>query len=246
MSKDSNENIFDQLTASDAPAIGPEADTEAVPGDGSAPPSSPSPSSAEPSANHTPQAIKQCCQTLLKQGLLEAARAPKLYQTALTQQGVLRQFLEPFDLDLTLDDVRGLAFLTVAEPLSEDPQTDEWSHPLVRRQRLTLEQSLLVAILRKRFLIHEQEAGMGAGGAVAFVDELIPELQVYLPDLGSDLKEQERARSLLEKLKGHGIVSAVDDKDQITIRPIIAHLANPENLQALLEQYRRLSEPEAP
>ncbi len=198
--------------------------------------------SGESCPDYTPVEIKQCVQELLKSGLLEMERKPNLYQTATTYQERIRQLLEPFDLRLQIDDIRGLAFLSVAEAAIGEMQDDEWSHPLVRRQRLTLEQSLLVAILRKRFLNHEQENGAGAGDAVLFVDDLIPELQIYLNELGSDVKEQSRVRNLLEKLKGHGIVSQIDDKDQITIRPIIAHLASPESLKALLEQYRRLAD----
>lgn len=192
-------------------------------------------------ADYTPLAIKQCCQELLKFGLLEMDGKPRLYQTALTRQDAIRRVLEPFDLELRLDEIRGLAFLGVAETALGEASGDDWTHPLVRRQRLTLEQSLLVAILRKRFLNHEQEAGIGAGTATVYVDDLVPELQIYLGELGSDTKEQSRLRNLLEKLKGHGIVSEIDNQDQVSVRPIIAHLANPENLQALLEQYRRLA-----
>lgn len=222
-------DIFDQITAQPDPGE----PAEFAP--------STSEDSAELAASITPKAIKQSCQELLKFGLLEMEHKPRLYQTALNQQDEIRRLLEPFDLDLRIDHIRGLAFLTVAEDIAGEGDDDEWSHPLVRRQRLTLEQSLLVAILRKRFLNHEQEAGTGASGAQVFVDELLPELRVYLPELGSDQKEQERLRNLLEKLKGHGLVSAVDDQDRVTIRPIIAHLANPKSLQALLEQYLRLA-----
>ena len=225
-------DIFDQITARR-----PE-ETDLNPADE---PVDPEAVTVPDEVSYTPHAIKQCCQELLKNGLLEMGRKPNLYRTALTQQEKIRQLLEPFDLNLKVDDIRGLAFLTVAESVLDEEQGDEWSHPLVRRQRLTLEQSLLVAILRKHFLNHEQESGIGAENAVVFIDELIPELQIYLPELGSDIKEQSRLRNLLEKLKGHGIVSEIDNQDQVTIRPIIAHLADPESLQALLEQYRRLA-----
>lgn len=113
-------------------------------------------------------------------------------------------------------------------------EQDDWSHPLVRRQRLNLEQSLLIAILRQHFIAYEQESGTGAGLAQVAVEDLIPQLQVYLGDLGSDAKERTRVIGLLDQLKGHGVVSALDSHDRVIIRPIISHLANPENLQALL------------
>lgn len=225
-------DIFDQLAAHGKTAEQMDEQATDVPRD------------EQPDGGYTPLAIKHCCQELLKSGLLEMERKPNLYRTALAHQEQIRQLLEPLDLSLKLDDIRGLAFLVVAEAAIGEAQDDEWSHPLVRRQRLTLEQSLLVAILRKRFLNHEQEAGVGVGDAFLFVDDLIPELQIYLSELGSDVKEQSRVRNLLEKLKGHGIVSQIDDRDQVSIRPIVAHLASPESLKALLAQYKRLAHTE--
>lgn len=187
---------------------------------------------------YTPQGIKTAVQELLKHGLLEAERKPNLYRTALTQRAAIDTILEPLDLRLRLDEVRGLAFVTVAEELFGG-EADEWSHALVRRQRLTLEQSLLVAILRQLYIAHEQEAGAGAGDAVVELEELLPQLQVYLGESGSEMKEQKRLRTLLEALRGHGIVSEVDEREQkVAIRPLITHLANPESLQNLLQHFR--------
>lgn len=187
---------------------------------------------------YTSKALKAASQELLKLGLLEADRKPNLYQTALTQQHAINQILEPFDLSLKIDDVRGLAFLVVAAPLTTG-QDDEWFHPLVRKQRLTLEQSLLIAILRQHYIVHEQEAGIGTGDARVALDDLLPQLQIYLGDIGSDAREQKRLRTLLENLKGHGVVSEVDSQEQVTIRPIITHLCNPESLQNLLQHFRQ-------
>jgi len=202
---------------------------------------------AAEAGHYTPGKVKATAQELLKFGLLEADRKPNLYQVAITQTAAINRILEPFDLRLKVDDVRGLAFLVVSEQLfSEGEENDEWSHPLVRRQRLTMEQSLLVAILRQHFIAHEQEAGLGAGEATVELDELLPQLQLYLGDTGSDTRDQKRLRNLLDNLKNHGIVSDIDANDQVVIRPIITHLANPENLQNLLHHFRQLAGQSAP
>lgn len=190
--------------------------------------------------SYTERPVKTSVQELLKFGLLEAERKPNLYQTAITQTEAINAILEPLDLRLKVDDIRGIAFLVIAEPVFGDEE-DDWSHPLVRRQRLTMEQSLLVAILRQHFVAHEQEAGLGAGEAKVELEELLPQLQLYLGDTGSDARDQKRLRTLLEALKGHGIVSDVDSQDQVIIRPIITHLANPENLKNLLQHFRKLA-----
>lgn len=194
----------------------------------------------EQQGGYTPKNLKLATQELLKYGLLEADRKPNLYQVAINQTSAIDQILEPLDLRLKIDDIRGLAFLVVSAQLFTE-EDDDWSHPLIRRQRLNLEQSLLVAILRQHFIAHEQDAGLGASEATIELDELLPQLQLYLGDTGSDTKNQKRLRNLLESLKNHGIVSEVDANDQVMIRPIITHLANPENLQNLLQHFRTLA-----
>ena len=59
------------------------------------------------------------------------------------------------------------------------------------------------------------------------------QLQLYLGESGSEQKDRTRAFQLLDQLKGYGLVSSPDSHDRVTIRPIITHLANPENLKAL-------------
>jgi hypothetical protein len=185
---------------------------------------------------YTPRQIKDAALELLKFGLLEASSKPNLYRTATTQRTDIARVLEPLDLALKIDELRGLAYLIVAS--ASDPAGDEWSHPLVRRQRMNLEQSLIVAILRQQFVVHEQEAGVGSTEALLSVEDILPQVQTYLGSLGSDSLEQKRLRNLLDQLKGYGLVSEVDRNDQFYIRPIIAHLANPENLTNLLHAYR--------
>lgn len=194
---------------------------------------------------YTASALKTAVQDLLKFGVLEAERKPNLYQLILTHHEQINRILEPLDLRLKVDAVRGMVFLLVAQGFVAENALadvdDEWSHPLVRRQRFTLEQSLLVAILRQLFVLHEQESGIGASAALVHLDDLLPHVQLYLGDLGSDAREQKRFRNLLDNLKSHGLVSDVDEKDQFTIRPIITHLADPQSLQNLLLHFRQLA-----
>jgi hypothetical protein len=191
--------------------------------------------------SYTPRQIKDATLELLKYGLLESSSKPNLYRTAVIHSADVIRILEPLDLSMRIDEVRGLVYILVAQSQTE-PTDDEWSHPLVRRQRLNLEQSLLIAILRQQFVAHEQEAGLGATDALVDLDDILPQLQTYLGSLGSDALEQKRLRNLLEQLKGYGLVSEVDRNDQFSIRPIIAHLANPENLTSLLHAFRGQSE----
>lgn len=183
----------------------------------------------------TAQRLREALQALLSDGLLEQAHKPNLYRTAMHELPQLNILLEPLDLQASVDDVRGLVFLRV---LRDDQAAveDEWSHPLVRRQRLTLEQSVLLVFLRQHFVSHEQEAGLGDSNAWVAVDELVALMSGVLGASGSESKEKNRVLTLLNQLKIHGVVTDPDVHGRVQIRPLIAHLANPETLEALLQQ----------
>ena len=226
-------DLFDQWAA--APQASPVHGNEPAPGT----PPEPAPEAAPV----TPQPLRRALQELLRNGLLEQASKPQLFRHIANDMAHVNRLLEPLDLQVRVDDLRGLAYVAVAPGWQADDAEDgdEWTHPLVRRQRLTLEQSLLLAVLRREFLQREQEGGLGVAVQLG-LDGLLPQLEIYLGATGSDMQDRKRLLELLEKLRAHGVVSEVDAQDQLTIRPMIVHLANPENLQGLLAHLRGLQQ----
>lgn len=200
---------------------------------------------APQSSSGMPPNVRQALQFLLAHGWLESATKPKVFHLIAAQTTLLDALLEPLDLRVVVDDVRGLAFLAVVPDYAGDDtdesEQDDWTHPLMKRQRLTLEQSLLLAILRREFLQREQESGTGAVVRIT-VDSLLPQLETYLGATGSDMQARKRLGQLLDHLRTHGMVSEVDAQDSLTIRPMIVHLLNPENLQTLLLRLRAVAE----
>lgn len=224
------------INSDDSKLQSPSADTEPTATGASA--TQPGALPSTPAA--TPASLRRAVQELLRQGLLERALKKPQFQQVATDTERVNALLEPLDLQVKVDDVRGLAFVAVAPGYQpDDSEEDDWTHPLVRRQRLTLEQSLLLAMLRREFLQREQEHGLGVPVQLA-LDGLLPQLEIYLGHTGSDMQERKRLLNLLDNLHDHGVVSKVDAQDNFTIRPMIVHLANPENLQALLQRLREL------
>ena len=226
-------DLFDQWAA--APQASPVQDNAPTP--------EPQPEPAPETTPATPQPLRRALQELLRSGLLEQASKPQLFRHIASDTARINRLLEPLDLQVRVDDLRGLAYVAVAPGWQADDAEDgdEWTHPLVRRQRLTLEQSLLLAVLRREFLQREQEGGLGVAVQLG-LDGLLPQLEIYLGATGSDMQDRKRLLELLEKLRAHGVVSEVDAQDQLTIRPMIVHLANPENLQGLLAHLRGLQQ----
>lgn len=196
----------------------------------------------EPSTEKmTPKEVRNCVQELLRYGFVSSDEKNQVFNQIQRLQHEIREALEPLDLTLMLDEARGLALIAVAEIDNSETTEDVWSHPLVRRQRLTLEQSLLVAILRQIYVLHEQEAGIGVSTVRLPIEELAPQLTAYLGESGSESRDLERVTTLLDQLKTHGIVTAPDKNQEVAIRPLIAHLANPETLTRLLQQFQKLT-----
>lgn len=224
-------DLFDQWAA--VPQASPVIDAEPTP----------EPPPAPEAAPTTPQPLRRALQELLRNGLLEQAAKPQLFRHIASSTARVNALLEPLDLQVRVDDLRGLAYVAVAPgwQAGDAEDDDEWTHPLVRRQRLTLEQSLLLAVLRREFLQREQEGGLGVAVQLG-LDGLLPQLEIYLGATGSDMQDRKRLLELLDKLRAHGVVSEVDAQDQLIIRPMIVHLANPENLQGLLAHLRGLGQ----
>ena len=193
------------------------------------------------STHRTNPEIRAALLELMRLGYLEENRKPILFKSAVLHEAALNSALEPLDLKLMIDTHRGVALLVLL--LAEDTaHNDGWSHPLVRRQRLTLEQSLLVALLREAFLLHEQERGVGQAVAKLAVEDLLPKFLTFFPDSGSDNRNQSRLASLLNQLKTHGIVSEIDKNNEITIQPLIVHMANADSLGELLRTFQTHAE----
>jgi hypothetical protein len=222
-------NIFDRMVPPT-----PEAELNKLEANGASSFREPSADAAN-SSQQTPADVKKATMELLKNGYVDEAQKQEVFRSVIVHERSIAATLEPLDLELRLDTYRGIAFLRVSQASYEATVDDAaWMHPLVRRQRLTLEQSLLVATLRQAFVIHEQESGVGQSVAKIAVGDLLPQYLTYFGDSGSDAKNESRLMTLLDQLKPHGIISEVDEKQEITIRPLIAYLANPESLSALL------------
>jgi hypothetical protein len=190
----------------------------------------------------TPREVKMLAQEILKNGFIESATDAAGFNSIVRNYQNINSVLEPLDLRVDLDELRGLAVLRVAESAAASPD-EAWCHPLVRRQRLTLEQSLLVAILRQFYVVQEMESGIGVREVRISLDELRSPLQVFLADTGSDAKNHQRLLTLLDQLKPHGIVSEPDSRGEIIVRPLITRLTNPETLTMLLQHFRELGKP---
>lgn len=62
----------------------------------------------------TPQRVREAVQEMLKYGLLEESHKPNLYRSALSNIEAVDRILEPLDLAMGVDEVRGWCLLPFA------------------------------------------------------------------------------------------------------------------------------------
>ncbi|VVP13626.1 hypothetical protein PS850_03498 [Pseudomonas fluorescens] len=190
-------------------------------------------SDVEDDDQRTPRVIREVVQELFKNGFIEEADYERLYRAALANTELVDQIFEPFDLNVQIDEIRGLVFIRVLH--ESGVIVDGWTHPLIRHHAFSLEQTLLIAVLRQYLIECEMENGIGAAIPQMTVDDVITHLRAYLGEHGADFKDRKRAVRLLLQLRSHHLISMNEHSDRFTIRPLIAHVANPENLTALLQ-----------
>lgn len=154
--------------------------------------------------------LKSVCQELLAKGYLYQKAKPKHYALAKARQAEINSRISITSFGLRFDDVRGIAFLDHTPAFSKE-ESDEWNHPLVRKHRLNPEQTLLLAILRQKFLAYEEEYGPGQGACEVLISELRVEVSLYLGEKGSDLMDEKRLRGLLDSLKSLGIIEEAEN-----------------------------------
>ncbi len=230
-------NIFDRIT--ETPDSNEPAKTDAATAAPALIETNNSDNAQTAEGQRTDNTVKELTQELLRRGYIEESTKPVMFRHSITHETAINNALEPLDLILKLDTHRGVAWIGAHS--TNDDLDAEWSHPLVRRQRLTLEQSLVIALLRHAFVMHEQEDGIGQSACRVAVDDLLPQYLTYFQDTGSDNKNESNLLRLLDQLKTYGIVSEVDKNQDIFVRPMIAHLANPESLSALLNTLKEKS-----
>ena len=81
----------------------------------------------------TPPSVRRALQHLLAHGWLESAAKPQWFRLIAAQTTLLDALLEPLDLRVVVDDVRGLAFLAVVPDYAGD-DTDESEQDVYTKQ----------------------------------------------------------------------------------------------------------------
>jgi hypothetical protein len=187
---------------------------------------------SSPAANHDLSAVVV---PLLK-GVLYLEDNPALWNALLGLQARVRDYVTVLDLELTLDEAEGYAFLR-SRPEDESEEAPRLPR-LVARRQLAFPVSLLLALLRKK--LAEFDAGGAETRLILSRDEVVELIRVFLPAGSNEIRLIDQVETHLNKIVELGFVRRLRGQEQMfEVRRILKAFVD---AQWLAEFDRRLTE----
>ncbi|MFC4252824.1 DUF4194 domain-containing protein [Sinimarinibacterium flocculans] len=154
------------------------------------------PNEAAGAADAVADGLPMLAVTLLK-GVIYQQDAPRLWNSLLTLQARVRDYVAVLGLELVLDEAEGYAFLR-SRSTAQDEQADTVAPRLVARRPLSFPVSLLLALLRRK--LAESDAGGGDTRLVLSREDIVELLRVFLPASSNEARLVDRIDSHINKV----------------------------------------------
>lgn len=148
----------------------------------------------------------------LLQGVVVKNTRPEVWNTIISQQYRIHEYMEKIGLSLVIDTEDGYAFL-------KQDETEELPN-LVRKQPLTFKMSLLLALLRNE--INEFDGANGDSMLVVKEEELVQKMKPYFPDISDEVKFANSIKSCISKAVDMKILVPLKDNEwSYEVQPIL-------------------------
>lgn len=166
----------------------------------------------------------------LLRGVIYADQDAALWRELRLQLGGVSDYVAVIGLELHYDDSEGYAFLR--QRAHDEAETAVALPRLVASRPLSLAQSVLTMLLRKRLLEHDARGD--SARAIVTRDELWMEARVYLPGDSNEARQEDQFDRAINKLIDYGLVRALKDQPNVLeIRRVIKALIDGEWLAGL-------------
>jgi len=130
----------------------------------------------------------------LLKGVLYRDQQEALWQTLLTLQSRVRDYVAVLGLELVLDEAEGYAYLRQVERADDDQGPPR----LVPRRQLSYPVSLLLALLRKK--LAEHDASGGDPRLILTQEQIVELVRLFLPDTANEAKLVDRVQGDINKV----------------------------------------------
>lgn len=172
----------------------------------------------------------------LLKGVLYRDQQEALWQSLLTLQGRVRDYVTVLGLELVLDEAEGYAYLR------QTARGDDEQGPprLVRRRQLSYPVSLLLALLRKKLAEHDTSGGDPR--LILTQAQIVELVRLFLPDTANEAKLVDRVQGDINKVIELGFLRRLrGQNDRYEVRRILQSFVDAQWLgefEQRLQEYR--------
>ena len=155
----------------------------------------------------------------LLQGVVRKEGNPEIWNTIMSQQFRIDEYMEKIGLSLTIDEEGGYAYLKQRE--------DEVLPHLVKKQPLTFRMSLFLALLRNE--INEYDSASGEGSLVVEEEEMVRRMKPYFPDVSDEVKFANSIDRCISKAVDMKLLTPVKDNAyEYEVEPLLRRFVDAE------------------
>lgn len=144
----------------------------------------------------------------LLKGVISTDDQDGRWQALLHQEAKVREHLRLIGLDVVIDEAQGYAY---ARQREDDPEAAQPMPRLITRRPLRYHVSLLLALLRKRMITHDQTSGEAR--LVVGFDEVVELCRSFFSNAKGEQKMMEQLERLLDQVADLGFVRRLPDQD---------------------------------
>ena len=172
----------------------------------------------------------------LLKGVLYRDQQEALWQSLLTLQGRVRDYVTVLGLELVLDEAEGYAYLR------QTARGDDEQGPprLVPRRQLSYPVSLLLALLRKKLAEHDTSGGDPR--LILTQAQIVELVRLFLPDTANEAKLVDRVQGDINKVIELGFLRRLrGQNDRYEVRRILQSFVDAQWLgefEQRLQEYR--------
>jgi hypothetical protein len=153
--------------------------------------------------------------TIMK-GVTYQENDPTLWQSLLSLQSRVREYLAVLGLELSLDEAEGYAFVRQKRGQEGDSEIPR----LVARRQLSYPISLLLVLLRKK--LAESDTLSGDTRLILSRDQIVELLRTFLPDTANEARLIDRISSYMNRIVEMGFLRKLrGHEDQYEVRRIL-------------------------
>lgn len=172
--------------------------------------------------------------TSLFRGVLFNDAHPRQWESLISYQTLIRDYVSVIGLELYLDEREGFAFLRQKDSLKNENGVSELPR-LIQNRQLGFHLSLLCVLLRRK--LAEQDASGTESRTILSREQIVDMLRVFLPDSENEIRAIDQIDGHILKLTEYGLLRKLKTNDSYEISRVIRAVVDAEWLGEMSEKF---------